>query len=146
VRTMMVAVGFIVALTACEKRRPAEVREFPNGFRGWAVVVWSEPGHPALPTEGRKLLLRFPPDGVLITSTHQQFGWASDDFYFRDHAGRRSGPVPNAPGSASDGSIMRRGRTMHYSTYFIGTESEFQAAAHREVKLNEVFNRLHPSA
>jgi hypothetical protein len=48
---------------------PTQTLEFPDGFRGWAVIVWGQRGYPSLVSKGRDLHIRFPADGILITST-----------------------------------------------------------------------------
>jgi hypothetical protein len=48
---------------------PTQTLEFPVGFRGWAVVVWGQSGRRPLPSKDGDLVLRFPADGIIITST-----------------------------------------------------------------------------
>jgi hypothetical protein len=131
----------LLAFSGCEQRRPVELHEFPTGFSGWAIVVWGRSNYPALPTVGDKRVLRFPADGIIITSTQRQFGWASDKFFFVDGAGQRSGPA-RVPFGAT-GSVDRGGYTMQFTTHFVGTAADVKAASNSESTVNEAFNRLY---
>src|SRR5207245_209365 len=68
--------------------KKTEVREFPQGFQGQALIVWDESGYPPLPILNRKLIEHFPPDGVIVTSTHSPEGWGKDEVYFYDSTRR----------------------------------------------------------
>jgi hypothetical protein len=57
-----------VTFTSC-LRVPTQTLEFPVGFKGCAIIAWSQPGYPPLQSNKDNLLLRFPADGILITST-----------------------------------------------------------------------------
>src|SRR3954454_21691443 len=116
-----------LALAGCEQRRSVEVREFPQGYRGWAIIVWGVPGYPELPKDHDKTIERFPTNGIIITSSKQQFGWAHDDSYFVDGAGHRLPSRPNTPFETVSG-IEQGGRKMDYSKVFVGTKAELEAA------------------
>jgi len=133
-----------LALAGCEQRRPTEVREFPQGYRGWAIIVWGVPGHPELPKDHDKIIERFSTNGMIITSSTQQFGWAHDESYFVDAAGHRLPLRPNAPFETVSG-IEQDGRKMDYSMVFVGTKAELQAAHIHPPQAEELFNRLYPA-
>jgi hypothetical protein len=141
---MKLAFATILCLifVGCEQRRAAEVREFPDGFRGWAVIVWNVPGYPPLPTDNGKLIERFSADGVIITSTKQQFGWAHDQAYFVDAAGHR---LPSRPNIAVEavGGVQQGGRSMDYTQQFVGTKAELDAAPFEPPQIEPLFSRLH---
>jgi hypothetical protein len=112
----------------CSHQRPPEVREFPDGFRGWAAIVWDVPGYPELPIEEGKIIERFPADGLIITSSKEHFGMAHDEEYYIDAEGRR---LPTHPRQAF-GLTGRRGTQdecrISFSAVFIGTDAEHLAA------------------
>jgi hypothetical protein len=121
----MKAMYFVFAgllLVGCEQRRAPEVREFPDGFHGWAVIVWNVPNYPQIPIEHGKLIERFFTNGVIITSSKQQFGWALDEAYFVDATGPRLTVLPNTPFGAV-GHVQQGARNMDYFQQFVGTEA-----------------------
>jgi Family of unknown function (DUF6843) len=133
-----------LALVGCEQRRAAEVREFPAGFHGWAVIVWGVPGYPPLPTDHGKLIERFSEDGVIITSSKQQFGWANDEAYFVDATGHRLPSLPGTPFGAV-GHIQQDGRSMDYFQQFVGTDAELHAAPIDAPQIQKLFSKLYPA-
>jgi len=133
-----------LALVGCGQRRAVEVSEFPAGFHGWAVIVWSVPEYPAIPTDHGKLIERFSLDGVIITSSKQQFGWAKDEAYFIDAAGHRLPSLPRVPFGAV-GQIQQSGHTMHYFQEFVGTDAELRAAPVDAPQLKKLFSKIYPA-
>jgi|SRR5580700_4840816 hypothetical protein len=131
-------------LIGCGHSRPPQVYEFPLGFHGDAYVVWSEPAYPPVPVRDGRLILHFPADGVIITSTPDHFGWAKDESYFYDPSGRQSRSSAHVPFS-SDGQIKASTRLMYYSTIFVGTDEEQRTRRLDESKIHELFERLHPA-
>jgi hypothetical protein len=131
-------------LAGCGQHRNAEVREFPDGFHGWAVIVWSVSGYPQLPTDHGKLIEQFPTDGVIITSSKQQLGWAHDEAYFVDATGHRLPSLPNTPFGAV-GNIQQDGRSMDYFQQFVGTEAELKAAPIDAPQIQKLFSKLYPA-
>jgi hypothetical protein len=110
------------------QHRRAEIYEFPEGFHGWAVIVWGAPGHPRSQTDHGKLIVRFPADGVVITSTKLELDSVRDGAYFFDSAGRRLSSQP-AIAFAGNGFMHHdaSGRDMDYTQVFVGTKAEFRA-------------------
>jgi hypothetical protein len=67
-------------------RKPCKI-VLPEGFEGAATVVWGNLGSPALPTEGARILVEIPKDGILKTSTPLQTGKTTgDELYWRKGA------------------------------------------------------------
>src|SRR5580704_8438072 len=64
----------------------------PEGYTGWIRVEFEVQGSPPLPMEGGGYILRIPDDGVLRTSSTEQFGWAKDHYYYYSAQGKRSLP------------------------------------------------------
>jgi Family of unknown function (DUF6843) len=131
-------------LCSCWRSRPAEVSEFPTGFHGDAYVIWSESGYPPLPVRDGMLILHFPAEGVIITSTPNHFGWAKDEAYFYDPATSKRLSPAHVPFS-SDGDIKDSKRIMHYSKIFVGTDEEHRTRTLDESKIHELFEKLHPA-
>ena len=52
--------------------------QVPEGYDGFVVVISGQPGFPELAEEGRYQILRYPADGVLITSSSLRFGLKAD--------------------------------------------------------------------
>jgi hypothetical protein len=142
--------GVMVTLDLCwmllgrEQLRQAEVYEFPNGFRGWAVVIWDVPGYPKLPIDQGKLVERFPANGIIITSTKQQFGFAHDESFFLDSSGHRLALHPNTPFGAVGG-IKQANRSMDYFQIFAGTEADLRAAPIQAPQVEKLFSDLYPA-
>ena len=128
-------------LIGCEQHRPAEVSEFPDGFHGWAVIVWGVSGYPPLPTDHGKLIERFPADGVIITSSTQSFGFANDEAYFITATGHRSPLRPNIAFGAV-GNIQSGGLSMDYFQQFVGTDVELEKAPMDAPQLEILFSRF----
>jgi hypothetical protein len=106
----------------------------PAGFRGWAVVRYGVSGAPALPERDGKLVLEYPPDGRLQTSTPVE---DVDGFLHREYLRQTDGGlVPlsrmgevwgefnmRLVGNGGDPAAPRR-----LSGFFVGTREEYRAA------------------
>ena len=67
-----------IAIAGCGKRRTPAKYLVPFGYEGVVITVYEQEGFPALPTIDGLSIHRFPADGILITSSKQEFSWASD--------------------------------------------------------------------
>ena len=112
-------------MAACRQNRPPEVVEAPQKFRGWAVIAWGVVGHPLLPRDSSKLIERIPSNGVLITGSPQNFGWAADEFYILDSSGNR---LPNTEEVAEHFAVTgTKGvdpHALHFTEFFVGTPAD----------------------
>jgi hypothetical protein len=133
----------LISIVGCEQKRQPERHEFPTGIASCAVVVWGEPGHPELPIEDGKRVLRFPEDGILVTSTKQDFGWALDESFFVDEAGHPTGRAQVECGTT--GVRSSHGITMSYTTYSIASGVPRTSSTPCDTKVEEAFRRLHPT-
>jgi hypothetical protein len=126
--------------------KSTEVREFPVGFRGHAVIVWGEASYPHLPISRGKLIEHFPPNGVIITSTRMPAGWGKDELYFYDSAGHRRNE-PSLLAQEGTGEMKENEQRMQYSELFIGTKEELarQSLEEKEQRIEELFGKLHRS-
>jgi hypothetical protein len=101
----------------------------PEGYAGWIRVEFEVPGAPPLAMEGREYILRIPPNGVLRTSSSEQYGWAKDRYYYYSVQGVRS--LPDS-GQARfiwgkiNGEASGTSGTRKYEEFFVGTEQQFE--------------------
>ena len=86
--SLLIVISLCLGICGCE-RKVTIVREFPDGFNGAVVVVYSAPGFPALPREHGSRLIRVPADGIVITGEPIYQGWAHVENYFVDTSGKR---------------------------------------------------------
>jgi len=80
IRWLAIIIG-ILALSSCEKRRTPVRHLIPAGYEGVVITVYSQEGFPELPIENGYLVCRYPSDGILITSSQLQLGWAADQTF-----------------------------------------------------------------
>jgi hypothetical protein len=127
---IMKAIPFIflcLILFGCTPHHRAETYEFPEGFHGWATIVWGAPNYPESPTNQNALVIRFPTNGIFITSTRLEFNAVRNESYFLDAAGNRLSLSPDI-GFVGNGFMYddKTHRPMDYTRIFIGTKTEFQ--------------------
>ena len=75
--TLLIALASCLA--GCEKQRTPERYLIPSDFEGVVITVFEQEGFPELPSVDGFRVHRYPEDGVLITSSKQEFGWAADE-------------------------------------------------------------------
>jgi hypothetical protein len=129
---LVAGVAFRLSMSARNSARPAMRFLIPDGYKGWIRIEFDVQGAPALPMEGSEYILKIPPEGILRTSSGQQFGWARDHYYYDSAQGLRpladSGPAAliwgkiNAEGYGASGK-----RT--YEELFVGTAEQFKNQA-----------------
>ena len=132
--TALIAFGILaLAILGCESghRRPAKVY-IPEGYIGWLRIEYGVPGAPKLKADyfGPWEYQRFPPSGLLQTSSELGDGAASEDsFYYSDDGNTK--PIPRNMEHGGiiswcvrkpDGSRLERA----FITYFIGPEEEYE--------------------
>jgi hypothetical protein len=67
----------LLALSSCEKRRTSERHLIPSGYEGVVITIYDQVGFPELPVRDGYRFYEYPEDGILITSTKQEYGRAS---------------------------------------------------------------------
>jgi hypothetical protein len=104
----------------------------PEGYTGWVRIEFEVQGAPPLPVEAGQNVLRIPPDGLLRTSSPEQYGWARDTYYFYSSAGLRqlpdSGPQSLIWGKINGEASGTSGREK-YEEFFVGTNQQFKEQA-----------------
>ncbi|HTQ38062.1 MAG TPA: hypothetical protein VMJ32_03490 [Pirellulales bacterium] len=131
-------------LVGCSQQRPPEVREFPDGFHGWALIVWEVPGYPELPSDTGKIVERFPADGLIITSSKQNFGWARDEEYYLDEEGHRLSSLPHIALEHLGRRENNAGCCMYFSELFVGTDAEAEHAKGKRSDDDVLYRRICP--
>jgi hypothetical protein len=101
----------------------------PTAYTGWIRIEFEVQGASPLPKEGGEYILRIPADGVLRTSSPEQYGWAQDHFYYYSADGMR--PIPDS-GEASliwgriNGEASGTSGKRKYEEFFVGTAQQFK--------------------
>jgi len=128
-------------LLGCEHRHRNEVYEFPERSHGWAFIVWGVPGYPHSAIDHGTLIVTFPADGVVITSTKLDFRATTNGSYFLDAAEHRLTSRPNIEfvgnGFEYD---AESGRNMDYTRVFVGTKAEFLADRNTTAQVDKLWN------
>jgi len=108
-------------------RRPPSRFLIPSGYVGWVRVEYRVPRAPALPREGKYLLVRVDHNGRLQTSTDLPPGWGRDQFFYDSGAARQ--PLSNA-GWCKGGMIWGEESANQASgvlqKFFVGNEDQFR--------------------
>jgi hypothetical protein len=144
-KTISIA-GVCLLLSGCPGFKAAEVRRFPQGFRGYAIIVWGVPNYPPLSIQGGKMIEGFPSDGIIITSTQQQFGMSWNENYIVGQDGRseRAKILSEAAGDAG------KPKKIYFTMVFVAAREEKSIASDayplQQRKIEEVLKRLNEDA
>lgn len=69
----------VVGLSSCEKKRTPARHLVHANYEGVVITIYDQAGFPALPMKDGYRVYEYPEDGILITSSKQEFGWGSDE-------------------------------------------------------------------
>jgi len=102
----------------------------PEGYVGWVRVEFQIKDAPLLPVEGGECLFKFPPSGLLRTSSSEEYGWAKDHYFYYSEKGARILPdTPPGGGGLIWGKINAEESgplgKKKYEEFFVGTEQQF---------------------
>ena len=102
----------------------------PEGYVGWVRVEFQIKDAPPLPVEGGEYLFKFPPSGLLRTSSSEEYGWAKDHYFYYSEKGARILPdTPPGGGGLIWGQINAEESgplgKKKYEEFFVGTEQQF---------------------
>ena len=131
--TLAVLLGAAAWLTIGGRHSTRHSSRFliPEGYVGWVRVEFQVNGAPPLPVEGGEYLFKFPPSGLLSTSSSEEYGWAKDHYFYYSEKDTRivrdTGPSSgrliwgkiNGEESGSQGKRK-------YEEFFVGTEQQFR--------------------
>ena len=132
--TLALVVG-LAALVSTSARNPTQ-RSFrfliPESYTGWVRIEFEIPGASPLPVEAGQTVLKIPPDGLLKTSSPEQFGWAKDYYYFYSNSRLRLLPDSGAGrliwGKINGETAGASGKRT-YEEFFVGTEQQYMQQA-----------------
>ena len=101
----------------------------PEGYTGWIRVEFEVQGAPPLSTEGGEYVVRIPADGILRTSSPEQYGWARDHYYYYSAEGVH--PIPDSVEAALiwgriNGEASGAAGKRKYEEFFVGTAQQFK--------------------
>lgn len=79
----LLLIGGIAIIVACQEkqRRPSRYL-IPEGYVGWVRINFNVKGTPPIPIEEGHYLFKFPPSGLIETSSDLEYGWAKDEYYY----------------------------------------------------------------
>ena len=138
---LLLVLAWSTAACCGPHRRPADVY-FPDGYVGWVRIEYGVPGAPALDRDffGPMEYQRFPPSGLLQTSSTLDNGAASVSYYYYSDHDEREIPYEMVNGGAiswcvkkPDNSRLKR----EFLTYFVGPKEEYQKHKHEMERLRK---------
>jgi hypothetical protein len=116
----------------CESghQRPAKIY-IPDGYVGWVRIEYGVPSAPKLPTDffGPWEYQRFPPTGLLQTSSELSDGAASADYFYYSGDSLKplaaeliNGGIVSGCFRKPDGAALER----KFGTFFVGTKEAYE--------------------
>ena len=101
----------------------------PQGYTGWVRIEFEVPGAPPLPIDHGEYTITIPADGVLRTSSPEQYGWARDRYYY--DSGQNLSSIPDSGDSAMiwgklNGEAAGVSGKQKYEEFFVGTAQQFK--------------------
>jgi hypothetical protein len=127
------AIVFCFCVSAsCEKQRRPCRYLIPHGYVGWVKAYFKVQNAPPLPIEDGYYLFKYPPSGILLTSSDVEEGWADDQYYYYSGETRRAlhetgwgeGGLIWA-GYVGQGGTQPPNTSSIFQGFFVGTEAEF---------------------
>lgn len=131
-RSLLVSLILVLALSGCRKARTACVFEIPEGFTGWVLIEFGRTNCPPLGKRDGQIVFQIGSDGRCCTSSALEFGWAKDSYVY---VGKSRNQIPSTvPGGGGlvwgggTGSVQTKSAEKTYETFFVGTEQQFTYA------------------
>jgi len=89
--TLVLLTGLALWLNVSARNSTRHSSRFliPEGYTGWIRAEFEVQGAPPLPMEDGEYVLKIPANGVLRTSSREQYGWAKDHYYYESAGGVR---------------------------------------------------------
>jgi hypothetical protein len=126
---LLTGVALWLSISARNSTRHSSRFLISEGYTGWIRVEFEAQGASPLPMQDGEFVLKIPADGVLRTSSKEQYGWAKDHYYYESATGVR--PLPDSGqggliwgkinGEESGSSGKRK-----YEEFFVGTAQQFK--------------------
>jgi hypothetical protein len=123
-------------------RKPAKIY-IPEGYIGWVRIEYGVPDTPELERDwwGPWEYQKFPPSGLLQTSSTLGHGAASaDSFYYSEDGITKAIPREMEHGGIISWCVRKQDGTRHdreFITYFIGPETEYEKRKHELEKFRK---------
>lgn len=124
--SLLVSSGVI--FTACEEKRPSDRFLIPKDYVGWVLVSYEVKDAPELPQKDGHNLIKFPPSGILKTSSKPKYGSATDEYYYYSNDSRQELPTTASGGNGliwGGGTGSTEGFPVNRKM-FVGTEEQFK--------------------
>ncbi len=126
---LLTSLALWLSVSARNSTRPASRFLIPEGYTGWIRIEFEVQGAPTLAMEGGEYILKIPSDGVLRTSSAEQYGWARDHYYYYSAQGMR--PLSDSGSDALIwGKINGEGSgasgKRKYEELFVGSAQQFR--------------------
>ena len=122
----LLAVFAILSFSGCDHYRMPYRYEIPKGYKGWLFIIWERPEATRLPVEQNQVIIRFPPDGVVKTSSSELHGWATDDYYWilpdgsQEHLGTTGSSLVNGQGAGTMNPGLNQ--QVKFSYFYVGDD------------------------
>jgi hypothetical protein len=101
----------------------------PENYTGWVRIEFDVQGAPPLAKEGGEYVITIPADGILRTSSPEQYGWAHDRYYYYSgqamHSLSDSGEGALIWGKLNGEALGKSGQRK-YEEFFVGTAEQFK--------------------
>jgi hypothetical protein len=123
---LLLAVLGILSFSGCDRYRTPYRYEIPNGYKGWVFIFWERPDATELAVEQNHVIIRFPSNGAIKTSSSELDGWATDDYYWilpdgsREHLGTTGSSLINGQGGGTGNPGSNR--QVKYSYFYVGDD------------------------
>jgi hypothetical protein len=109
--------------------RPSSRFLIPDGYTGWVRIDFEVNGTSPLTMDHNEYVVTIPANGKLQTSSPEQYGWASNRYFYSSAQGLRpladSGPSEFIWGKINGEESGDSGRRK-YEEFFVGTEQQFK--------------------
>jgi hypothetical protein len=132
--TFLLVLGGFAVITACQEkqRRPSRYL-IPEGYVGWVRINFRVKDAPPIPIEDGRYLFKFPPSGLIETSSDIEYGWSKDEYFYYSGDARRKlvGTGWGESGMIWAGATGWSGNNFEERTdvrevFFVGTEEEYR--------------------
>jgi len=126
---LLTGLAWWLHISALNSTRRSSRFMIPEGYTGWVRIEFEVRGAPTLPMEGGQYVIKIPSDGVLRTSSAEQYGWVKDRYYYYSAQGVRalpdSGPAGLIWGKINGEEFGVSGKRK-YEEFFVGNAEQFR--------------------
>jgi hypothetical protein len=132
--TLLLLTGLALWLNVSARSSTRHSSRFliPEGYTGWIRVEFEVQSAAPLSMEDGEYVLKIPADGILRTSSREQYGWARDHYYYESAGGVRPLPDSGALGliwGKINGEESGASGKQEFEEFFVGTAQQFKDQA-----------------